>query len=129
MEVSSHALALERVAGIHFDVGIFSNLTRDHLDFHQNFENYFEAKRSLFTKYLPNSQKKKKLSVINIDDEYGRKLAHELEGPGPMTYGFKEKGAHYSACDIQISLNGIEMTVVTPRERVFVASPLVAAPL
>ena len=125
MEVSSHALAQDRVAGIHFDVGIFSNLTRDHLDFHKNFENYFEAKRSLFTKYLPASCKKKKLSIINIDDEYGRKLAQELKGSDLLTYGFREKGADFSAPEVKISLEGTEMTVVTPTGEVALKSPLV----
>ena len=125
MEVSSHALAQDRVEGIHFDAGIFSNLTRDHLDFHKNFENYFDAKRSLFTKYLPESQKKKKTSIINIDDEYGRKLAQELKGKDLVTYGFKQKGGDFSAQDIKITLAGIDMKMVTPQGEFKVKSPLV----
>ena len=65
------------------------------------------------------------MSVINIDDEYGQRLAHELKGPGLATYGFRQKGADFSACDINISLNGIDMRVVTPRGEVAVKSPLV----
>ena len=65
MEVSSHSLALDRVYGIEFEGGIFTNLTRDHLDFHKTFENYFNAKFMLFDR--------SKIRVTNIDDEYGKK--------------------------------------------------------
>ena len=65
MEVSSHSLSLDRVYGIKFCESIFTNLTKDHLDFHKTFENYFNAKLKLF-KYSKNS-------VINIDDIYGEK--------------------------------------------------------
>ena len=70
MEVSSHALELNRVDHIDFDIGIYTNLTRDHLDFHNSFEEYFNAKKRLF-KHLENSKKDKKWGIVNIDDEYG----------------------------------------------------------
>lgn len=69
MEVSSHALALDRVHGCHFDCGIFTNLTQDHLDFHKTMENYRRAKGKLFT--LCDK------GVINYDDEAGKKIAAE----------------------------------------------------
>lgn len=71
MEVSSHSLALDRVYGIDFEVGIFTNLTRDHLDFHKTFENYYLAKFKLF--------ERSKIKVVNIDDDYGKRVVEDLE--------------------------------------------------
>lgn len=72
MEVSSHALALNRVAGCEFDVGVFTNITRDHLDFHITFENYIDAKAELFRRLSEtDGEKKNKAAVINIDDAAG----------------------------------------------------------
>ena len=70
MEVSSHSLALDRVYGINFDVGIFTNLTCDHLDFHKTFENYYEAKLKLF--------KESGISIVNVDDNYGKRIIDEI---------------------------------------------------
>lgn len=81
MEVSSHSLALNRVYGIEFDEGMFTNLTRDHLDFHKTFENYYNAKLMLF--------KNSKASIINIDDEYGEKVFEDISG-NKITYGIKD---------------------------------------
>ena len=72
IEVSSHALALERVAGCRFDVAVFTNLTPEHLDFHGDMESYFEAKKKLFTMRKPAAA-----AVINADDAFGRRLASE----------------------------------------------------
>ena len=72
MEVSSHALELGRADGIHFAAGIFTNLTQDHLDFHETMEDYFQAKRRLF-------EGKPGTSVVNVGDPYGRRLAQELD--------------------------------------------------
>ena len=76
MEVSSHALDQERVAGINFNVGIFTNLTQDHLDYHHTMENYFQAKAKLFEQMAQDTRSRRKpVAVINIDDAYGRRLA------------------------------------------------------
>src|SRR2546430_2241866 len=75
MEVSSHALEQKRVFGVAFDVGIFTNLTRDHLDYHGTMENYFAAKKKLFEALQAGG--KKSAAVINIDDTYGARLAGE----------------------------------------------------
>ena len=75
MEVSSHALAQHRADAVDFDVAAFTNLTQDHLDFHGTMEEYFAAKRRLFTELSPRA------SVINVDDDAGARLARELEGP------------------------------------------------
>jgi UDP-N-acetylmuramoyl-L-alanyl-D-glutamate--2,6-diaminopimelate ligase len=84
MEVSSHSLALKRIAGMEFDVAVFTNLTQDHLDFHKSMEEYYAAKKSLFADYL----KRGGCAVINIDDEYGKRMAKELKTKKKvLTYG------------------------------------------
>src|SRR3954467_4725070 len=88
MEVSSHALAQERVRGLEWDVAVFTNLTQDHLDFHGTMENYFEAKASLFTQLAEQKSKSKVVAVINIDDAYGVKLADRIgKTTSVITYG------------------------------------------
>lgn len=74
VEVSSHALDQDRMSSCEFDVGIFTNLTRDHLDYHGSMESYFNAKEKFFTEVLNHSSKKNKFAVINQDDEYGRQI-------------------------------------------------------
>src|SRR3954454_16045042 len=88
MEVSSHALAQDRVRGIEWDVAVFTNLTQDHLDFHGSMENYFDAKAGLFTGLADQKAKTKATAVINIDDRYGARLVDKLEKKIPIvTYG------------------------------------------
>jgi UDP-N-acetylmuramoyl-L-alanyl-D-glutamate--2,6-diaminopimelate ligase len=74
MEVSSHALVQERVRGLDFDVGVFTNLSRDHLDYHRDMDDYFLAKSKLFTDYLKASAKRDKAAVIYAADPRGREL-------------------------------------------------------
>ena len=102
MEVSSHALELERATAIHFAAAVFTNLTQDHLDFHGTMEEYFEAKRRLFTDGHPG------VSVINIDDEYGCRLADELDQP--VTFALT-RDADYRAVDVDVGLDGSRFTV------------------
>ncbi|HLW36029.1 MAG TPA: UDP-N-acetylmuramoyl-L-alanyl-D-glutamate--2,6-diaminopimelate ligase [Chthoniobacterales bacterium] len=78
MEVSSHALAQERVRDLEWDAAVFTNLTQDHLDFHGTMENYFEAKAKLFTQLSQQERKKKPVAIINIDDRYGQKLVTRI---------------------------------------------------
>jgi UDP-N-acetylmuramoyl-L-alanyl-D-glutamate--2,6-diaminopimelate ligase len=88
MEVSSHALAQDRVRGLEWDVAVFTNLTQDHLDFHGTMENYFEAKARLFLELAEQKAKTKPTAVINLDDPYGAKLVDRLEKKIPVvTYG------------------------------------------
>src|SRR5205823_7053112 len=88
LEVSSHALAQERVRGIEWDVAVFTNLTQDHLDFHETMENYFEAKAQLFTGLPEQKSKTQPTAVINLDDPSGAKLVDRLEKKIPViTYG------------------------------------------
>lgn len=109
MEVSSHALDLGRADHCSFRIGIFSNLTQDHLDYHKNFENYREAKKKLFYKTTV-------ANIINIDDPHGRIIAEEIKALKTplMTYGIDNK-ADIMAEDIEISARGIRFTLVTPK--------------
>ena len=89
MEVSSHALAQERVRGLEWDVAVFTNLTQDHLDFHGTMENYFEAKAKLFTALSGQKSKTNATAVINLDDRYGAQLVDRLskQKVQVITYG------------------------------------------
>ena len=104
MEVSSHALVQARVRGIEFDAAIFSNLTQDHLDFHQTMEAYFEAKALLFSGLA--KQKKKGKAVINLDDRYGAQLVNRFKNDLPViTYGVGAL-ADFRASNVRIDFNG-----------------------
>lgn len=102
MEVSSHALFLERVFGCSYDVGIFTNLTQDHLDFHGTMENYMNAKAMLFDI----SEK----GAINVDDEYGKKIAESHKNCEILTYGINTE-ADVRAKNIEISARGVTFDV------------------
>jgi UDP-N-acetylmuramoyl-L-alanyl-D-glutamate--2,6-diaminopimelate ligase len=102
MEVSSHALILHRADAIHFEVAIFTNLTQDHLDFHADMEDYFQAKRRLFAELGPGT------SIVNVDDPYGRRLAAELEC---VTFSAEGAEADYSARDVAFDAGGAGFSV------------------
>jgi len=120
MEVSSHALALRRVDGMEFAAGVFTNLTRDHLDFHVNMEGYFAAKRRLF-EMLPRDAP----AVINMDDPRGAALV-EASG-SPVTYAVN-KPADVVPGPLSFSLRGLTFDVRTPQGVVHVHSSLVGRP-
>lgn len=103
MEVSSQALAQGRVAGIHFIVGAFTNLTQDHLDYHKTFENYFLAKRMLFE----NSD----IAVTNADDENGLKIVQGLNCK-VITYAIDINNADYTAKNVRFLPSGVEYEIV-----------------
>lgn len=114
MEVSSHALEQKRADGCHFDVGIFTNLTRDHLDYHGNMENYLQAKQHLFRDLLrPNDLKPKRRAAVNMDDSYGTAIAECCACP-VITYGIKNK-CDVRPTDITSSVNGISGKLITPK--------------
>jgi UDP-N-acetylmuramoyl-L-alanyl-D-glutamate--2,6-diaminopimelate ligase len=119
MEVSSHALAQERVWGFPFSVAVFTNLTRDHLDYHKDFEHYFEAKRRLFDGLgtLP-----PQWAVINLDDPWGRKLL-DVPCPQRLTYGMSSN-AQVKASNLEQRHNGLEGTIVTPAGKLQLVSSL-----
>jgi UDP-N-acetylmuramoyl-L-alanyl-D-glutamate--2,6-diaminopimelate ligase len=120
MEVSSHALALRRADGIRFAAGIFTNLTRDHLDFHADMDDYFRAKRRLF-EMLPRDAP----ALLNADDPRG--LALVDAGGRPVTYGI-QKPADMTTGPLTYSLAGLAFDVRTPRGTVRVRSSLVGRP-
>jgi len=108
MEVSSHSLALGRVEGLQFKIGIFTNLTPDHLDFHLSMENYYKAKKRLF-------HKTSICNIINVDDEYGRQMLEELKNIGTpiLTYGIKSSADIY-ARNIHMTIKSVTFELVTP---------------
>jgi len=113
MEVSSHALDRKRVLGCHFDAAVFTNLTQDHLDYHRTMENYFNAKKRLFTEVLERSEKKKKFSVINFDDPNGREIAKEAAGE-IVSYSCGSREAMIYVEEGQITPRGIWAILQTP---------------
>ena len=94
MEVSSHALHQSRVDEVAFDVALFTNLSRDHLDYHRDMDDYFEAKAKLFTELLARSTKPHPTAVINTDDEHGKKLIAQARSKGVRVWSY---GAEASA--------------------------------
>jgi UDP-N-acetylmuramoyl-L-alanyl-D-glutamate--2,6-diaminopimelate ligase len=123
MEVSSHALALKRTFGIHFAAAVFTNLSQDHFDFHKDFEDYFAAKRILFDQI----DRSRKTAIVNIDDEYGRRLANEL-GDSVVTFGRGANADIHSIEPFGITVRGLDGRVVTPSGDVRVESKLLGAP-
>jgi UDP-N-acetylmuramoyl-L-alanyl-D-glutamate--2,6-diaminopimelate ligase len=106
MEVSSHSLALGRVAGTSFDVAVFTNLSQDHLDFHADLEDYFRAKASLFMPPV--------LGVINLDDKYGRRLASSAFVPTTTFSATGKDEADWRAVDVRSGADGSTFRVIGP---------------
>lgn len=114
MEVSSHALELDRVAGVEYDTAVFTNITQDHLDFHQTMENYLAAKKKLFTNLNRYSAKNgNKHAIINIDDPRGGELA-KASSARVLTYGI-ENDCDIRAYHINLRADGMTFEVSTPR--------------
>ncbi|MEJ7833517.1 MAG: UDP-N-acetylmuramoyl-L-alanyl-D-glutamate--2,6-diaminopimelate ligase [Nocardioides sp.] len=110
MEVSSHALVMGRVDGVVFDVAVFVNLGRDHLDFHADVEDYFAAKASLFTR------ERARLGLVNIDDEHGRRLAAEAE-IAIRTLSTQGRDADWRVADVSLWASGSTFTILAPDGR------------
>jgi UDP-N-acetylmuramoyl-L-alanyl-D-glutamate--2,6-diaminopimelate ligase len=108
MEVSSHALVMGRVDGVRFDVAVFTNLGRDHLDFHRDVEDYYRAKAALFT------PERARLGLVNVDDEHGRRLSMEAAIP-VRTFSARGAPADWRAEELKLSAEGSMFTVVGPR--------------
>jgi UDP-N-acetylmuramoyl-L-alanyl-D-glutamate--2,6-diaminopimelate ligase len=122
-EVSSHAIDLKRVDECAFDLGIFTNLTQDHLDYHRTMENYFQAKKRFFSEVLPTGGKNRPLQmVINADDPWGERILREVGGRR-LTYGL-EPPCDVTAAPFSLSLGGIKATIQLGAERLEVISPL-----
>ncbi|MBD0022646.1 UDP-N-acetylmuramoyl-L-alanyl-D-glutamate--2,6-diaminopimelate ligase [Gordonia pseudamarae] len=116
MEVSSHALALGRVDGAHFAIGAFTNLSQDHLDFHETMQAYFDAKARLFAAGSPTHASR---AVICVDDEWGRRMAEVARGaatgsrPDPVTVSTTGVGAHWGAGAPRVAADGKQVVTVT----------------
>jgi UDP-N-acetylmuramoyl-L-alanyl-D-glutamate--2,6-diaminopimelate ligase len=122
MEVSSHALSLGRARGIHFGVGVFTNLTQDHLDFHTDMEDYFTAKRTLFE-----GDGRPPVAVVNVDDEYGARLAEEIAevyGDGLVTFSAAGADAVLRAVDVEFDPAGSRFLIQGPFGEAAVEMPL-----
>jgi UDP-N-acetylmuramoyl-L-alanyl-D-glutamate--2,6-diaminopimelate ligase len=119
LEASSHALAMDRLWGCHFAAAVFTNLTRDHIDYHKTFENYFAAKRHLFE---GTGTATPDFAVINTDDEWGKKLNGIAKRT--LTYGLTN-GSDLAAKKFTLSFNGLNFTAKTPNGNIQVQSALV----
>lgn len=119
MEVSSHALVLGRVDACVFDIAVFTNLSPEHMEFHSGMEDYFQAKAQLFT------PERSKLGVVNVDDEYGRRLANEATVP-VVTYSAEgHPDADWRADEVEVGPLDSTFTVLGPKgERITAKSPL-----
>jgi len=118
MEVSSHALDQERVGGVNFSCAIFTNLTQDHLDYHKNLEDYFQAKAKLF-RFLPETS----VAIINNDDKYGCRIKR-LTSARVITYGIRNKSI-VMARDIKFSITGSSFTLAAPKIKAEIKTGLV----
>lgn len=123
MEVSSHALQLERVRGCEFTGGIFTNLTHDHLDFHGNMENYFLAKERLFTEHVSWSRPNA-FATINGDDPYGRRLAENIPERQLVVYSKEKEGAPISGKILKTDVAGMLVELQFPEKSRQIQTPL-----
>ena len=121
MEVTSHALDQKRVDSVHFDTVIFTNLTLDHLDYHKTMQNYFEIKQTLFTHMMVNSSKNPKFAIVNIDDDYGRKLKI-ADDVNCWTFGKRESDFQFKI--LKMNFAETEFEVKTAIEIIRVSLPL-----
>jgi UDP-N-acetylmuramoyl-L-alanyl-D-glutamate--2,6-diaminopimelate ligase len=119
MEASSHALVMDRLWGCHFRAAVFTNLTREHLDFHKNFEDYFAAKRRLFEGTGAGAPE---VAVLNADDSYSARLIGLAKQT--VTYGV-ESPADISARKFQLAFSGLTFTAQTPNGKLQIQSSLV----
>jgi UDP-N-acetylmuramoyl-L-alanyl-D-glutamate--2,6-diaminopimelate ligase len=119
LEASSHSLAMDRLWGCHFAAAVFTNLTREHMDYHKTFDDYFAAKKRLFEGTGAGAPE---VAVINADDEYGKRLTGLAKKT--VTYGL-ESDADITTKKFQLTFNGLTFTAQTPNGKVQVASPLV----
>src|SRR5215468_251940 len=122
MEVSSHALAQQRVYAVPFDVAVFTNLTRDHLDYHLTMDDYFSAKRILFEGC---GTEPPRGSVLNLDDEYGRRLFQFSKKRGSRVCSYGWNTGDFHAQSVDISSRGTRFELVTPAGTIPIFSPLI----
>jgi len=119
LEASSHSLSMDRLWGCHFQAAVFTNLTREHMDFHQTFEDYFAAKKRLFEGTGAGAPE---VAVLNIDDEFGKRLVGLAKKT--VSYGL-ESGADITTKKFQLNFEGLSFTAQTPPGKVHIVSRLV----
>ncbi len=119
LEASSHSLAMDRLWGCHFQAAVFTNLTREHMDYHKTFEDYFSAKKRLFEGTGAGAPE---VAVLNTDDEFGKRLVGLAKKT--VTYGL-ESDADITTKKFQLTFDGLTFTAHTPKGKVHVVSPLV----
>lgn len=123
MEASSHAIHQKRIIDLPFRIAIFTNLSRDHLDYHNTMDSYFEAKSELFRNLPGEVNGEKRFAVINMDDPRGEELSG-LTKADVLTYGLKGDW-DIRACDIKADLNGLKAALITPEGSTEINSPLI----
>ncbi|HXM97541.1 MAG TPA: UDP-N-acetylmuramoyl-L-alanyl-D-glutamate--2,6-diaminopimelate ligase [Candidatus Dormibacteraeota bacterium] len=119
LEASSHALAMDRLWGCHFTAAVFTNLTREHMDYHKTFEDYFAEKRKLFT---GTGAEAPEYAILNADDEWSKKLGGLAKNT--LTYGL-HSSAEYTTRKFQLTFEGLSFTAKTPKGKIEVRSSLV----
>lgn len=122
MEVSSHALAQQRVFGVPFDVAVFSNLTRDHLDYHKTMDDYFAAKRALFEGVGTDAAR---VAVTNLDDEYGERLVSFSRKKGSLVLTYGWQGGDFHCENADITPRGTRFDLITPEGKLAIFSSLI----
>ncbi|MEM1167607.1 MAG: UDP-N-acetylmuramoyl-L-alanyl-D-glutamate--2,6-diaminopimelate ligase [Cyanobacteria bacterium P01_H01_bin.35] len=120
MEVSSHSLHQKRVWGCTYEVAVFTNLTQDHLDYHKDMDDYFEAKALLFS-----SDYFKGRAIVNADDPYGKKLIARLESEKVWSYSTSDSSADLWASDLEYQPTGVKGILHTPQGEIPFSLPLV----
>jgi UDP-N-acetylmuramoyl-L-alanyl-D-glutamate--2,6-diaminopimelate ligase len=123
MEVSSHALVLKRTHGVPFAAAVFTNLSRDHFDFHKDAEDYFGAKRMLFEQI----DRSRRSAIVNYDDPYGQRLIREL-GSAVVSFGRDANADIHPAPNFQATAQGLDGKLITPFGTVNIRSPLLGMP-
>src|SRR6266513_1134627 len=125
MEVSSHALAQERTRGLEWDVAVFTNLTQDHLDFHETMENYFDSNARLFTQLGSQEKKRKPVAIVNIDDRYGERLLKKIDQRvAVVTYG-RSVRADFRASNYRVEFSGTSYQLDAHGKSYLVRVPLI----
>src|ERR1700724_3805228 len=125
MEVSSHALAQERIRGLEWEVAVFTNLTQDHLDYHGTMENYFESKEKLFTQLTQQQKKRKPVAVVNMDDRYGEQLLNRFDKKiSVVTFGMGVR-ADFRASNYRMEFGGTSYQLDARGKSYLVRIPLI----
>ena len=123
MEISSHAIDLERVYNCSVDTAVFTNLTQDHLDYHKTMDAYWDCKKRLFTEFLPRSEKRDSLSaVINCGNRYGKELRDLIDY---RVLSFGDNDSEIKAMDTVITINGINACINTPKGDLEITTPAI----